>query len=189
MTKYIKQNEDTDQQKNGCLKAEQYKNYIKNEKTLFQEAEQNDEYYMTFAIQEAKKAYKKGDVPVGCVIVKNGKIIARGYNKKEKKKCSLYHAEIVAIKNACKRIGDWRLNDCKMFVTMEPCAMCAGAIVNHRIKTVVVGITEPNFGACGSGIDILNNSNLNTKTTIITGILQDECKQLLQEFFKERRKA
>ena len=144
--------------------------------------------FMQIAIQQAKIAYQKKDVPVGAIIVKNDKVIGKGYNKKEKKHCSLYHAEIIAIKQACKKIKDWRLNDCTMYVTMEPCCMCAGAIINHRISRVVVGITEPNWGACGSGVDLLNNENLNTKTSVITGVCDIECKKLLQNFFEERRK-
>lgn len=145
--------------------------------------------FMQIAIQQAKIAYQKKDVPVGAIIVKNDKVIGKGYNKKEKKHCSLYHAEIIAIKQACKKIKDWRLNDCTMYVTMEPCCMCAGAIINHRISRVVVGITEPNWGACGSGVDLLNNENLNTKTSVITGVCDIECKNLLQNFFEERRKG
>ena len=147
-----------------------------------------NEKFMQLAINEAKKAFKNDEVPVGCVIVKDDKVIGRGYNKKEKKHCSIYHAEIVAIERTCKKIGDWRLNDCELYVTMEPCAMCAGAIVNHRIKHVVIGVMEPNFGACGSGIDILNNSSLNTKTEVKVGVLQNECKTMLQSFFQKRRK-
>ena len=147
----------------------------------------NDEYYMNIALKEANKAYKNEDVPVGCVIVFDGKIIGKGYNQKEKTHCSLYHAELIALKKACKNIGDWRLNDATIYITMEPCAMCAGAIINHRIKRVVIGITEPNFGACGSGINILNNSSLNTKTEVKIGVLQDECLTILRDFFKHRR--
>ena len=146
-----------------------------------------DEYYMNIALNEAKKAFKNEDVPVGAVVVFDGKVVGKGYNKKEKEKCSLYHAELVAIKKACKNIGDWRLVDCELFVTLEPCVMCAGAIMNHRIKRVVIGVTEPNFGACGSGIDILNNNSLGTKTQVEKGVLQDECLKLLQDFFKNRR--
>ena len=144
--------------------------------------------YMRLTLAEAQKAFLREDVPVGCVIVSNGKIIGKGYNKKEAKHCSLYHAELVAIKKACKSARDWRLCDATMFVTMEPCAMCAGAIVNHRIKKVVIGTREPNFGACGSGIDILNNSSLNTKTEVVSGVLEDECRKILQDFFENRRK-
>ena len=148
----------------------------------------DDKIYMKYAIKEAKKALKNQEVPVGCVVVLNDKIIGRGYNKKEKKKCSIYHAEIVAIEKACKNVGDWRLCDATLYVTMEPCAMCAGAIVNHRIKQVVYGVSEEHFGACGSGIDILNNENLNTKTIVRSGILKEKCLELLQNFFKEKRK-
>ena len=148
---------------------------------------EQDEKFMNIAINQAKKAFQNQEVPIGCVIVQNGKILGRGYNKKEKKHCSIFHAEIVALENACKKLGDWRLNDATMYVTMEPCAMCAGAIVNHRIKRVVIGITEPNFGACGSGIDILNNQSLNTKTEVITGILKEQCLKIIQNFFEERR--
>ena len=147
-----------------------------------------DEKYMRLAKKQAQKAFQNEEVPVGCVIVQNGEIIGRGYNQKEHKHCSVYHAEIIALQKACKKIGDWRLNDATMYVTMEPCAMCAGAIVNHRIGRVIIGVTEPNFGACGSGIDILNNNNLNTKTEVVSGILKEDCKLLLQSFFEERRK-
>ena len=149
--------------------------------------EKNDEFFMKNALKQAKKAFNNEDVPVGAVVVCDEKIVGCGYNKKEKTKCSLYHAEIEAIKKACKNVGDWRLCDCTLYVTLEPCVMCAGAIMNHRIKRVVIGVTEPNFGACGSGIDILNNEKLNTKTEVITGILKDECLNMLQTFFKNRR--
>ena len=148
----------------------------------------SDEKFMKLALAEAQKAQNNQEVPVGCVIVKDGKVVAKGKKKKEKKHCSVYHAEIVAIENACKKIADWRLNDgYTLYVTMEPCAMCAGAILNHRIKKVVIGVTEPNFGACGSGIDLLNNQSLNSQTEVIYGILQDDCKKLLQNFFTSRR--
>ena len=148
-----------------------------------------DEKFMKLALSQAKKAYKNQEVPVGCVIVKDDKVIARGYNKKEKKHCSLYHAEIVAIENTCKKVGDWRLDDgFTLYVTMEPCAMCAGAIINHRIKRIVIGVTEPNFGACGGGIDLLNNQCLNSQTNVTSSVLKDECLELLQKFFKNRRK-
>ena len=145
--------------------------------------------FMKLAIKQAEKALNNDEVPVGCVIVKDGKVVGRGYNKKEKLHCSIYHAEIVAIENACKKLKDWRLDDgYTMYVTMEPCAMCAGAIVNHRIKNVVIGVKEPNFGACGSGIDLLNNQSLNTKTNVIVGVLESECKKFLQDFFVLKRK-
>ena len=143
--------------------------------------------FMKCALMEAQKALLKDEVPVGCVIVKDGKIIAKGYNKKEQNHCSIFHAEIIAIEKACKKLGDWRLEDCTLFVTMEPCAMCAGAILNHRIKNVVFGVSEQNFGACGGGIDLLNNKELNSKTNVVSGVLKDECLDLLQRFFKQRR--
>ncbi len=146
-----------------------------------------DKKFMALAIRQAQKAFKNEEVPVGCVIVQNNKVIGRGYNQKERRNCALYHAELIAIKQACKKNGDWRLCGCTLYVTMEPCAMCAGAIVNHRIKSVVIGVMEQNFGACGSGIDILNNKSLNTKTSAKTGVLQSQCKQMLQNFFKQRR--
>lgn len=148
----------------------------------------NDEKFMKLALKQAEKAMKNQEVPVGCVIVKDGKIIGTGYNKKELKKCSVYHAEIIAIEKACKKIGDWRLGDCTLYATMEPCVMCAGAILNHRIKNVVYGVGEENFGACGGGIDVLNNVDLNSRTNVKNGVLKDECLLLLQNFFKERRK-
>lgn len=149
-----------------------------------------DEKFMKSTLKQAQKAFNNQEVPVGCLIVKDGKIVAKGYNKKEKKHCSVYHAEIVAIENACKKISDWRLDDgYTLYVTMEPCAMCAGAILNHRIKKVVIGVMEPNFGACGGGINLLNNSALNSKTEVVCGVLQNDCKDLLQQFFKSRRKA
>ena len=147
----------------------------------------NDEKYMKLAVAQAQKAFQNDEVPVGCVIVFDDQVVGKGYNQKEKKHCSVYHAEIVAIENACKKIGDWRLNGATLYVTMEPCAMCAGAIVNHRISRVVIGVMEPNFGACGSGVDILNNDKLNTHIKVESGILQEECKNLLQSFFKEKR--
>ena len=147
----------------------------------------NDEKYMKLAILQARKAMKNQEVPVGCVIVKDEKIIGKGYNKKEQKKCAVFHAEIMAIEKACKKVGDWRLGDCTMYVTMEPCVMCAGAILNHRIKNVVFGVDEENFGACGGGIDVLNNVDLHSKTNVKNGVLKRKCLKLLQDFFKERR--
>ena len=146
-----------------------------------------DNKFMRECIKQAQKAMNCDEVPVGCVIVKDGKIIARGFNQKEEKHCAVYHAEIIAIKRACKKIGDWRLSDCTLYVTLEPCAMCAGAILNHRIKRVVIGIMEPNFGACGGGINLLNNEDLNSKTEVVSGVLDKECLDLLQTFFKNRR--
>ena len=147
----------------------------------------DDEKFMHIALLEAQKAFKKDEVPVGCVIVKNGKVISKGHNKKEKKHCAVFHAEIVALLGACKKLHDWRLNNCTMYVTMEPCAMCAGAILNHRVGKVVIGIAEPHFGACGGGIDLLHCPALGSNVSVQKGILAEQCLQLLQDFFKRRR--
>ncbi len=145
------------------------------------------EYFMNEALKEAQKAYKKLEVPVGVVIVKDNKIIARGYNQKEFKNSPIKHAEIMAIEKACKKISNWRLNDCEMYVTLEPCSMCAGAIINSRIKKIYIGAMEHNSGACGSKLNLLQDFDFETKVEIETGILQEECQQILKNFFKEIR--
>lgn len=147
-----------------------------------------NEKFMKEALKEAKKAYKKLEVPVGAIIVKDDKIIARGYNKKESTNNCIMHAEIEAIKKASKVLNNWRLNDCEMYVTLEPCAMCAGAIINSRINKVYIGTMEENTGACGTKINLLKNKKLNTEIKIEKNILQEECTKLLKDFFKERRK-
>ena len=146
------------------------------------------EYFMKQALKEAYKAYKKGEVPVGAVIVKNNQIIARGYNQKELKNSPIKHAEIIAIEKACKKLNNWRLNDCDMYVTLEPCAMCAGAIINSRIAKIYIGTLEPKTGACISKINMLEDYTSETKVDFETGILQNECEKILKDFFKERRK-
>lgn len=147
-----------------------------------------NEYYMNEALKEAKKAYNKLEVPVGAIIVKDNKIIARGYNKKESSNSCIMHAEIEAIKKASKVLDNWRLNGCEMYVTLEPCTMCAGAIINSRIDKVYIGTMEENTGACGTKINLLKNKKLNTEIKIEKNILQEECTKLLKDFFKERRK-
>ena len=146
------------------------------------------EYFMKEALKEANKAYKKKEVPVGVVIVKDGKIIARGYNKKEEKNSPIKHAEIIAIEKACKKLNNWRLNDCEMYVTLEPCPMCAGAIVNSRIKKVYIGASQQKTGACGSKVNIIEEYKTETKIDVEFGILQEKCLNILQDFFKELRK-
>lgn len=136
-----------------------------------------NEYYMNIAIKEAKKAYKYEEVPVGAVIVKKNKIIAKAYNKKEKSKNVVKHAEIIAISKACKKLKNWRLEDCEIYVTMEPCMMCCGAIQQSRIKKIVYGIKNENYGST----DQLKNIK------IISKICEIECKNLVQSFFKKRR--
>ena len=147
----------------------------------------NHEYYMKMALKEAKKAYKLGEVPIGCVIVCEDKIIGRGYNRRNTDKSTLAHAEIAAIKKASKIIGDWRLEDCTLYVTLEPCQMCAGAIVQARIPTVVMGSMNPKAGCAGSILNILEVPEFNHQVHTIRGILEEECSQMLTTFFKELR--
>ena len=146
------------------------------------------EYYMNEALKEAKKAYDKLEIPVGAVIVKDGKIIARGYNVKEGKKDSSKHAEIIAIQKASKKLDAWRLNDCDMYVTLEPCPMCAGAIIQARIKKLYIGTMDKKTGACGSVLNLLEDYTFNHRVEVETQVLQDECEQMLKQFFKELRK-
>lgn len=147
----------------------------------------NHEHYMKLALQEAKKAYKLGEVPIGCVIVYEDKIIGRGYNRRNTDKNTLAHAEITAIKKGSKFIGDWRLEDCTLYVTLEPCQMCSGAIVQARIPTVVIGCMNPKAGCAGSILNILNIPEFNHQVHTISGILEEECSQMLTTFFKELR--
>lgn len=147
-----------------------------------------DEKYMREAIKQARKAAKIDEVPIGCVIVYDDKIIARGYNRRNTDKSTLAHAEIIAIRKAAKVIGDWRLEDCTMYITLEPCPMCAGAIVQARIPRVVVGAMNPKAGCAGSVINLLQMDGFNHKAELTSGILVDECRTMLQDFFKEMRK-
>lgn len=146
-----------------------------------------DEKYMREALKLAKKAAKIDEVPIGCVIVYENKIIARGYNRRNTDKSTLAHAEIMAIKKASRVIGDWRLEDCTMYITLEPCQMCAGAIVQARIPKVVMGTMNAKAGCAGSVINILQMDGFNHKVEIVKGIMEDECKKIMQDFFKELR--
>lgn len=145
------------------------------------------EKYMREALRQAKKAYALGEVPIGCVIVHEGKIIGRGYNRRNTDKSTLAHAEITAIKRASKVIGDWRLEDCTLYVTLEPCQMCAGAIVQARIPQVVMGCPNPKAGCAGSILNILDMPQFNHQVQISGGILEQECSDLLKKFFTELR--
>lgn len=145
------------------------------------------DYYMKEAYKEAISAYEIGEVPIGAVIVHENKIIARGYNQRNTAKNALMHAEIIAINEGCKVIGDWRLEDAFLFVTVEPCPMCAGAILQSRIKTLVFGTKNKKAGSCGSIINILNQEGFNHRTEIIEGIMQAECAALMSNFFKSLR--
>lgn len=147
-----------------------------------------DERYMKEAIRQAKKAAKIGEVPIGCVIVYQDKIIARGYNKRNTKKNTLAHAEIIAMNKASKVVGDWRLEGCTMYVTLEPCQMCAGAIVQSRMDRVVVGTMNKKAGCCGSVINLLNMEQFNHQVELVTGVLEEECSSVISGFFQELRK-
>lgn len=146
-----------------------------------------DEKYMKEAIKQARKAAAAGDVPIGCVIVFEDRIIARGYNKRNAKKTTLAHAEIIAIQKASKKLSDWRLEGCTMYITLEPCQMCAGAIVQARIPKVVVGAMNKKAGCAGSIIDIFNVKEFNHQVVFEHGILEDECSIMLSGFFKNLR--
>lgn len=147
-----------------------------------------DEKYMAEALRQAKKAALIDEVPIGCVIVCNEKIIARGYNRRNKDASTLAHAEIMAIKKASKKLGDWRLEECTMYVTLEPCPMCAGAIVQARIPKVVIGAMNPKAGCAGSILDIFNVREFNHQVDAEYGILEEECSLMMKEFFKNLRK-
>jgi len=144
-------------------------------------------YYMQKALEQAKLAYDEDEVPIGCVIAHNNKIIGKGYNKRNGGKNPLFHAEIEAINNACKVINDWRLEECILFVTIEPCPMCAGAIVQARIKEVVFGARNKKAGCCGSVLNILDCDGLNHKVIITEGVMREKCAELMSGFFKKRR--
>ena len=148
----------------------------------------SDESFMKQAVKQAKKAYDKLETPIGCVIVHEDKIIARGYNKRNMNKNTLAHAEILAINKASKVLGDWRLEDCTMYVTLEPCPMCAGAIVQARIPRVVIGSMNPKAGCAGSVLNLLQQDGLNHQVEITKGVLAEECSGLMTSFFRELRK-
>ncbi|HOA19821.1 MAG: tRNA adenosine(34) deaminase TadA [Sedimentibacter sp.] len=147
-----------------------------------------DEVFMKEALKEAYKAYEINEVPIGAVIVRKGEIVGRGFNQKETLKDATLHSEITAIKDACKNLGGWRLPGCTMYVTLEPCPMCAGAIVNSRIERLVIGARDLKTGACGSVLDITNNKKLNHQPEVKFGVLEKECTGILQDFFIKLRK-
>jgi tRNA(adenine34) deaminase len=147
-----------------------------------------NQQYMKQAIRQAKKALASDDVPIGCVIVYEGKVIARGYNKRNKRKTTLAHAELDAIAKASKVLGDWRLEGCTMYVTLEPCQMCAGAIVQARIPRVVIGCMNPKAGCAGSILNLLEMQQFNHQVEVVRGVREEECSALLSEFFRELRK-
>lgn len=146
-----------------------------------------DEKYMKEAIRQAKKALALNEVPIGCVIVHEGKIIGRGYNRRMTDHTTLAHAEIIAIRKACRQVGDWRLENCRIYITLEPCPMCAGAIVQARIPEVIIGCMNPKAGCAGSILNILEMPQFNHQVSVTRGILEEECRELLKRFFAELR--
>lgn len=148
---------------------------------------EREEKYMKMAIAQAKKAWKIDEVPIGCVIVFQDKVIARGYNRRNTDKNTLSHAELNAIRKASRKLGDWRLDDCEMYITLEPCQMCSGAIVQSRIKKVYIGCMNPKAGCAGSVLNLLQVEKFNHKVIIENGILEEECSNMLKSFFRELR--
>ena len=146
-----------------------------------------EEKFMREAIRQAKKAWALGEVPIGCVIVYQGKIIGRGYNRRITDKTALAHAEIAAIRKANKVIGDWRLDDCEIYITLEPCQMCSGAIVQSRIARVYIGAMNPKAGCAGSILNLLEEQRFNHQCQVQRGLLEEECSEMLKEFFRELR--
>lgn len=146
-----------------------------------------EEKFMREAIRQARKAYVLDEVPIGCVIVYEGKIIARGYNRRNTDKNTLAHAELIAIRRASRKLGDWRLEGCTMYITLEPCQMCAGAIVQARVSRVVVGSMNPKAGCAGSVLNLLQMEQFNHQVELTTGVLEAECSEMLSGFFRELR--
>ena len=146
------------------------------------------EHFMKEALKEAKKAYEKLEVPVGAVIVKDGKIIARAHNLKETKYDTTKHAEILAIQKASKKLKSWRLTDCEMYITLEPCSMCAGALINSRIKQIYIGALDNKTGAAGSVLNLFDDYTFNHKVEVEKGIMVEQCETILKDFFKMLRK-
>lgn len=148
---------------------------------------EQDIQFMKQAMKEAEKACKKDEVPIGAVLVKDGKVISRGHNTRETKQISTHHAEINCIEKACKKIGTWRLEDCTLYVTLEPCPMCAGAIFQSRIKKVVFGAYDPKGGSYGSCFNLNDVKGLNHYPEVVGGVCQEECSTILKEFFRKKR--
>lgn len=146
-----------------------------------------DERYMELALKEAQKAFDKGEVPIGAVIVRDQQVIGVGHNLRETTKDATAHAEMIAIENACRNLGGWRLTNSVLYVTIEPCPMCAGAILQSRIDRVVIGAMDPKAGACGSIVNLLQDHRFNHQTEIVTGVMEEVCSDLMKKFFRELR--
>jgi len=144
---------------------------------------------MLVALEEAKKASRKDEVPVGAVVIANKKIVARAHNQTIQLNDPTAHAEILALRKAAKKLGNYRLNNCQMYVTVEPCPMCAGALIWARIKELVYGVSDPKSGACGSVVNLLQNKKFNHQVKVVAGVLEKECKQIIQKFFQEKRRC
>lgn len=149
---------------------------------------ENEEKYMRAAIEEAKKARSIGEVPIGAIIVLNGKIIAKASNRRETEQNAVAHAEIIAIQEACRTLGTWRLENAELYVTLEPCPMCSGAIILSRIKKVVYGASDPKAGCAGTLMNLLSDARFNHQSEVVSGVLADECGELLSQFFRELRR-
>jgi tRNA(adenine34) deaminase len=149
---------------------------------------ENEETYMKLAIEEAKKARSIGEVPIGAIIVLDGEIIAKGSNRRETEQNATAHAEIIAIQEACRKLGTWRLENAELYVTLEPCPMCSGAIILSRIKKVVYGASDPKAGCAGTLMNLLTDTRFNHRSEVVSGILAEECGQLLSQFFRDLRR-
>jgi len=149
----------------------------------------SDEQFMAEALALARQAAESGEVPVGAVVVKDGAVVGRGYNRPVSGKDPTAHAEVMALRDAAERIGNYRLGDCELYVTLEPCAMCAGAIMHARVSRVVYGAADPKSGACGSVVDLFAENRLNYHATVVSGVMAEEATRLLQDFFSARRRA
>lgn len=149
---------------------------------------ENEEKYMKIAIEEAEKARSIGEVPIGAIIVLNGKIIAKASNRRETEQNAIAHAEIIAIQEACRKLGTWRLENAELYVTLEPCPMCSGAIILSRIQKVVYGASDPKAGCAGTLMNLLSDSRFNHQSEVVSGILAEECGELLSQFFRELRR-
>lgn len=154
---------------------------------LFQSAGTTPADFMAHAYREAQKAYQKDETPVGAILVKDGKIIARAHNLRERRQDPCAHAEVLVIQKAAKKLGTWRLSECELYVTLEPCAMCAGAIVHARLSKVVIGAMDPKAGACGSVVDLLQVAQFNHQVPMVGGVMATECGAILKDFFKSLR--
>ena len=143
---------------------------------------------MQLAYKEAEKAYKEDEVPVGCVIVRGDEVVARAHNRKVHKNCAVYHAEIECINKACRKLENWNLSGCEIYITLEPCLMCTGALINSRIDRIIFGCRDPKGGALVSNVDLYGIQNLNHYPKIAEGVMEKECSEILKEFFKEKRR-